>query len=223
MAGEEEEIAGFDVHVFPSDDAIIESLSYLISREKFWALDSAIQLSLSPEDVALAALASGSEDIIKAANNYARNTVLDIFNFSSDIIPNKRRIPAYYFSALAQGCNSKLWTRLRDVSREEPPEQALSLLRVGYYLKLRPEDYYNMLRSELPLFEFQRPLTDPTLTLNVDTAILLASNGVSVKEIIKNNLGNVNILLTLSPELSDQDKEEIKSEISAYPLSFLLL
>ncbi|SPN78840.1 Hypothetical protein ZAZAV_36 [Cedratvirus Zaza IHUMI] len=222
LAEEEEEVA-FNIDLFPSDDAIVESLSYLISREKFWALNTAIELNLSPEDVALAALASGSEDMIRAANNYSRNAVLDIFNFSSDIIPNKRRIPPYYFSALAQGCNFKLWTRLRDVSREEPPEQALSLLRVGYYLKTRPEDYYNILRGELPLFEFQRPLTNPTLALNVDTAILLASNGVSVKDILKNNLGNVNILLTLSPELSDQDKEEIKSEISGYPLSFLLL
>ncbi|SHO33104.1 Hypothetical protein BQ3484_36 [Cedratvirus A11] len=223
LAGEEEEVPFFDIDLFPSDDAIVESLSYLISREKFWALNTAIELNLSPEDVALAALASGSEDMIRAANNYSRNAVLDIFNFSSDIIPNKRRIPAYYFSALAQGCNFKLWTRLRDVSREEPPEQALPLLRVGYYLKTRPEDYYNILQGELPLFEFQRPLTNPTLALNVDTAVLLASNGVSVKDIVKNNLGNVNILLTLSPELSQQDKEEIKSEISGYPLSFLLL
>nr|WIL03953.1 hypothetical protein Clen_23 [Cedratvirus lena] len=217
LAGEEDPISSpFDIDLFPSDDAIVESLSYLISREKFWALDKAMQLALPPEDVALAALASGSEDMIKAANNYARNTVLGIFNFSGDIIPNKRKIPPYYFSALAQGCNFKLWTRLRDVSREEPPEQALPLLRVGYYFKLRPEDYYNTLQGELPL-------TNPRLALNVDTAILLATNGVSVKDIIKNNLGNINILLTLSPELSDQDKEEIKREISAYPLSFLLL
>ncbi|SPN79017.1 Hypothetical protein BRZCDTV_113, partial [Brazilian cedratvirus IHUMI] len=219
---QEGEIAGFDVDAFPSDDAIIQSLSYLISREKYWALNSAIELNLPPEDVALAALASGSQDMIKAANNYARNTVLDALVREGDMLPGKRRIPLYYFSALAQGCNSKLWTRLRDISREEPPEQSLLLLRAGYYLKVatseRPVtvDYYNILRVE-------RPLSDPTLALNVDTAILLAEEGVSVKDIVKNNLGNVNLLLTLSPELSDRDKAELKSESLAYPLTFLLL
>jgi hypothetical protein len=219
----------FNVDLFPSDDALVQSLSYLISRELFWALDTAIYIGISPDDVALAALASGSEEMIQAANTYSLDPILSALDSrGSDIIPDKRKIPPFYFTALAQGCNFKLWTRLKDISRDPPPAQALSLLRVGYYLKADKEipvaeDYYNILRSEQPLFEFQRPLDDPSLALNVDTAILLASNGASVKEIILNNLGNVNILLTLLPELSEQDREEIKREISGYPLSFLLL